>query len=100
MSDEIRALERRVAELERVVDELREVVRRQAATAGPVPHGGAESRETQPDLRSQMRRLLDQMGIRGAPTGAERGQILQLADGADPNSTEARRLIEEMREES
>src|SRR5262249_20395775 len=87
MSEQLHALERRVAELERVVVELREVL---------VPR---QNQEGQIDMKEHMRRILEQMGIRGEPIGAEELQKMILADGADPNSTEGRRIIEEMREE-
>jgi hypothetical protein len=96
MSEVIEALERRVAALERDVAELRRALRRDGAS----PPTSAESpRPRPPALDKRMRDILAQMGIQGEPIGAEALQKMILDRGADPHGTEARRLIEEMREE-
>jgi hypothetical protein len=92
MSTTIEELEKRVAALERELDELRETMR---IWTEPL----LETEEQQAEALAVWERVKQQMGIRGEPIGAEKLQERMLASGIKPEDNILSRGIIEMREE-
>jgi hypothetical protein len=97
----IEELQRRIAELEEEVRDLRWLLIPRAdetpAERGARNRCRAElGREEEAKLAAK---VLEEMGIRGEPIGAKRVREMMIAEGVDPEKNEFSKGIIEMREE-
>ena len=100
MTTTIAELEQRMAALECEVSRLRQLVE-----ARPLAETSAEdglhilTEAEQAELAAEWKRMMEAMGIRGEPIGAEALQARMIANGIKPEDNAFSRGIIEMREE-
>jgi hypothetical protein len=94
-------LEKRVAELEREVRELREllITRADATPAERAAQALRLARLGQEEHPKLAAKVLEEMGIQGEPIGAQRLREMMIAEGVNPEDNEFSRTLIEMREE-
>src|SRR5262245_62058014 len=100
MTTTMAELEQRVAELEREVSRLRQLLEARASPETSADDGVLLLTEAeQAEFAAEWKRMMEEMGIRGEPIGAEALRARMLASGIKPEDNAFSRGIIEMREE-
>jgi hypothetical protein len=102
MATTLDELEQRVAQMEQELARLRQVVDQPSHVETPAERGAwllEQARREKPQLRAQVAKALEEMGIRGKPVPPEKLREMMIEAGVRPEDNLFSRGIIEMREE-
>ena len=102
MATTLEELERRITRMEQELARLRQLVEKSPQTETPAERGAQllrQAQQNQATISAAIAKAFAEMGITGAPIGADKVQEMMCACGVQPDANEFSQGIIAMREE-